>query len=378
MPHPGEPLSQNATPLPDLTRYRAIDGFRFIAALGIVLHHYTRYSDNDIWKGLFAKNYLFVDLFFVISGFVIMLAYGKGLKTLDDFMSFLQNRLARIYPLHLLMFLAFLAIDAAAWAGLYHPHEVHIYDPAEIAANLFLVQAWGATQRLSFNYPSWSISAEWMLYILFPAVAFAMRRGGPAAMFGLAGLALLALEALNATGRLGTWTELTYQLGYLRAVPTFLIGAGLCCAVDRCALLFTSFIWPWAFFLCAIVLMPLHANDHLIIALFVLTVASATGAERAGAKGFLTGPLMGRLGDWSYALYMIHALVGSLIVATIGPRLLHLQGVAQDIYILACIVLCTGLSALVYRFFEVPARRLLRDSGAAKARPAEAIAAAQS
>ena len=361
----GSLLSQTLAPLPDpgLHRYRAIDGFRFIAALGIVLHHYARYSDNALWQGLFFKNYLFVDLFFVISGFVIMLAYGKGLKTLDDAMSFLQNRLARIYPLHLLMFLAFLAIDAAAWSGLYHPHEAHVDEPAEMAANLFLVQAWGATQRLSFNYPSWSISAEWMLYILFPAVAFAMRRGGAVAMFGLAALALLALEALNATGRLGTWTQLTYQLGYLRAVPTFLAGAGLCCAVDRCALLFRSFRWPWAFFLSAVVLMLLHANDLLIIVLFVLTVASATGAERAGAKGFLVGPLMGRLGDWSYALYMIHALVGSLMVATIGPRLLHLQGIAQDIYILACVALCTGLSALVYRFVEVPARRLLRHRG---------------
>ena len=354
--------------LPDLklNRYRAIDGFRFMAALGIVLHHYSRYSDNPIWQIGFAKNYLFVDLFFVISGFVIMLAYGQGLRNIDDYMSFLQNRLARIYPLHLLMFLAFFAMDIAAWVGLYHPHEAHVFAPAEIGANLFLVQAWGATQRLSFNYPSWSISAEWMLYIAFPAVAWLMRRGGAAGLFAASAVALLLLESLNATGRLASWTMLTYELGYLRAVPTFLVGAGLCCAVERSAMVFRSYAWPWAFFLAAIAAMPLQLDDHIIIALFVLVVASATGAERAGAKGFLTGPFMGRLGDWSYALYMIHALVGSALVATIGPRLLHLQGWTQDVYILACIALLIGLSALVYHYFEVPARLLLRYQGAAR------------
>ena len=267
-------------PLP--TRYRAIDGFRFLAAMGIVLRHYTRYSENPFWDQLFTKNYLFVDLFFVISGFVITLAYGASLKTADDYTSFLQNRLARIYPLHFAVFLVFLAMDLAAASGLYHAREVHTFNLTEMASNLFLMQAWGFDERLSYNYPSWSISAEWMLYLLFPLVLAVMRRAGGVALLalGLAGIGLL--EVLAGTGRLDKWTELTWHFGYFRAIPTFLIGAGLCCMVDRSALVFRSFAWPMVFFAGAIAGMALRLPDLAIIGLFVLTVASATGAERAG------------------------------------------------------------------------------------------------
>ena len=356
-------IKAHAMPPAALTRYRAIDGFRFLAALGIVLHHYTRYSEHAFWALLFAKNYLFVDLFFVISGFVIMLAYGDRLRSAADYASFLQNRLARVYPLHLAMFAALLLMDMAAWSGLYHPREAHPYDPGDIAANVLLVEAWGFVHRLSYNYPSWSISAEWMLYLLFPAVVLAFRRGGALLLFGLAAVMVLALEALGLSGRIPTWTTLTYDFGYFRAIPTFLVGAGLCCAVEQSARIFHSLLWPAAFFASAVAGMVLGWDDRFIITLFVLLVASATGAERAGARNFLTGPFMGRLGDWSYALYMIHALVGVLVVGTVGPRLLHLTGWAMDGFIAACIGLCTVLAAGVYHWLEVPAREMLRDRG---------------
>ena len=341
-------------------RYRAIDGLRFMAAMGIVARHYAHFSENPMWNGLLAKTYLFVDLFFIISGFVIAMAYGNGLHTLEHYGTFLQNRLARIYPLHLLVFLAFLATDIAAWTGLTAPHEAHVYDPVAIASNLAMVQAWGVTDRLWYNYPSWSISAEWFLYLLFPLVAVAMRRGGALALFAAAALAVAILEALVRAGLLQGWTSLTYEFGFLRAIPTFLIGAGLFCAVQRSSALFRSFAWAWAFFLGAIAAMAAQWDDHIIIALFVLTIAAATGAERAGAKGFLTGSLMGRLGDWSYAVYLIHLILGTALVVNIGQRLLHLHGIALDAYILAAIGLVTGLAGLTYQYFELPARRYLR------------------
>ena len=367
------PAKDAASLNPGLDRYRAIDGLRFMAAIGIVLRHYAHFSDNRIWDMLFAKSYLFVDLFFVISGFVITQAYAGAMQSSGDYRAFLQNRLARIYPLHLLMFLAFLAIDVAAWTHLYAPHAPHVYSPIQIVGNLLLVHAWGVTDGIWYNYPSWSISAEWMLYLLFPVVLLVLRRGGAIALLALAALAMAALELLNETGHLPSWTRWTYEFGFLRAVPTFLIGAALCSCVGQSALVFRSLAWPAGFFLAAVAAMLLQSNDCIIIALFVLTIASATGAELAGARGVLTGPVMGRLGDCSYAVYMVHLLLGLALVQGIGGRLLHLRGSALDVYILACVVVLTGIAALVYQYLELPARRFFRHRAVARTNPAQTI-----
>ena len=341
-------------------RYRAIDGFRFMAAIGVVLLHYVRYSEHLWWKDIFEKCYVFVDLFFIISGFVIAAAYGESLRNGRQYLGFLQNRLARIYPLHLAVLLVFFAIEFAAWRGYYTPREAHVSDRLEIFTNLALMQAWGLSPRVSFNYPSWSISAEWMLYLLFPAVAFAMRRGGAILLFALSAAIFAGLEVWTQASHLPHWTGLTYDLGCLRALPTFLAGAGLFCCVEFSARLFRSFAWSWAFFIAAIVSGLLWLDDQLIIALFFLTIAAATGAEKAGAKGLLTSKAMGQLGDWSYAIYMIHVLFGVVVVGNLSSRLLHLHGWALDLYILGCVVAVTGLAALVYRFFEMPLRRFFR------------------
>jgi hypothetical protein len=83
--------------------YVALDAFRFIAALGIVLHHCAIYADAMGWQShvtMFDNFRLCVDFFFALSGFVLMHVHGSAITSGSDYLRFLQKRLARIYPLH--------------------------------------------------------------------------------------------------------------------------------------------------------------------------------------------------------------------------------------------------------------------------------------
>src|SRR6202161_3995096 len=142
---------------------------------------------------LVAKGYLGVELFFVLSGFILCPVY---LDQVADggfrYGSFLWARLARIYPLHLatLAGIGAMALAALAAGRVIDPN---ILSWSSLPANLLLVQAWGYAPQAGWNHPSWSISAEWFAYLSFPvfAIAAAGLRRWPGAAVTCA-LALLA------------------------------------------------------------------------------------------------------------------------------------------------------------------------------------------
>ena len=341
-------------------RYVAIDGLRFIAAVGVVAHHYAGLAGFPLATALFARNYLFVDFFFAISGFVIFHNYRNGFDDIAGYLDFLRNRLARVYPLHILTFLVFAALAVTLWRD---KTDRAFVDPSAILPNLLLVHAWGVTHSTAFNYPSWSISAEWLAYLSFPAVVWLIRRGGAALALGVAALIVVGLELAAYLGLIEPWTTLTYHFGALRALPTFLFGAALAHGVDRIRPTLTSFAPAWLLFGASVAAMMAGADDRIIIVLLMSCVVATVVAERDGAKGLLTMPAMARLGDLSYAIYMIHPLMGIVIINVLGVRILHLGGWTLAVWCLVCAVVLNPLAAMfVHDFVESPSRRWLRHA----------------
>ena len=156
----------------DAANIRPLTSLRFFAALWVVLFHYWPKLDVAFTPALVAKGYLGVELFFVLSGFILCHVYlaaaGEGrLK----YGAFLWNRLARVYPLHLATLFGMIALGVVAGlAGVAIDGEILRWDA--LPANLLMVQAWGLAPAAAFNHPSWSISAEWFAYLTFPAFAF--------------------------------------------------------------------------------------------------------------------------------------------------------------------------------------------------------------
>lgn len=340
-------------------RYIAIDGLRFVAAMGVVMHHYSGFAGAPLAEAVMSKNYLFVDFFFAISGFVIFHNYGRRLEGWSAYMDFLRNRLARVYPLHLATFLIFLVLAFTLWRD---KADRDFVSATAILPNLLLTHSWGVTQATSFNYPSWSISAEWLAYLSFPLFAWLIRRGGASAALVVAALMVAALEAAQKAGMIEPWTTLTYHYGALRALPTFLFGAVIAHSIDALPLRTIGFAPGMAAFLAAVTAMVARLDDRFIVLLLMAAFVATAIAERNGARGFLTRSAMARLGDLSYAIYMIHPLVAIAFINLFALKIAHLSGNTLVVWCLFCaIVPNLMLGDMIHAWFEKPARDWIRN-----------------
>ena len=121
---------------------------------------------------VFDHGYLGVELFFLLSGFVLALNYADRFRTtleLPAWRSFLRKRLARVYPNHLVtlawMALLISTVPAATRATIFATSTRET-----LLQHLLLVTTWTGSQTLSWNEPAWSISSEWLAYLCFPGV----------------------------------------------------------------------------------------------------------------------------------------------------------------------------------------------------------------
>src|SRR6266851_1584941 len=142
-------------------RFLALDSLRGICAVLVVIYHFH----GDAWVKTipFVQNaFLFVDFFFVLSGFVIASSYGDRLASGFPVSRFMFLRLGRLYPLHAAVLIAFIAIATGK----------HFADPkyslSEFWISALLLQTWipyTPGEMNHWNPPSWSISAEIWIYL---------------------------------------------------------------------------------------------------------------------------------------------------------------------------------------------------------------------
>jgi len=133
---------------------------RFIAALSIVIYHFGVDISpfNNIFLTLPLKQgYVGVSFFFILSGFVMILAYSKN-KTISTY-DYLKKRFARIYPIYFISILLLLT---------YFIFQKISIDINGLILNLFVIQSWFSGKAFSFNGPGWSLSVEFFFYLLFP------------------------------------------------------------------------------------------------------------------------------------------------------------------------------------------------------------------
>ena len=152
-------------------RFDVLDSFRGLCALNVFffhLHVVGAFTELAFFRGAF----LFVEFFFVLSGFV--LAHGYGQKKKLTFQDFFIARTFRLFPLHIFMLILFIVLELtkllASAYGVSFNQTPFTGNMAlkEIVPNLLLLHSWTEwTHYLSFNHPSWSISVEYYMYFIF-------------------------------------------------------------------------------------------------------------------------------------------------------------------------------------------------------------------
>jgi peptidoglycan/LPS O-acetylase OafA/YrhL len=361
-----------------------LTGLRIIAALWVVVFHVAGNFMSEypgvakvLWP-LLHNGDLGVDLFFGLSGFVLTLNYvdkmGRKLERART-TSFLWARLCRVWPVYFVT----LTIAALWHGGLLaaHSHDPVVPDEFSITSYLrqvFMVVVWTEPDfdRLTWNGPAWSVSAEWLAYTIFPVFVLLLARVDlvtrsrqlltigavamlPVAIFGLAGNGLYGASYL--------WL--------IRLFGAFVAGSLACLVARRIPRTVrtgrTGTAWSYVLIGSIVaVIYGAYAIDRpsmvvLVVFLFApllvaLTISTGGPARLLSTRPFVLG------GHFSYSVYLVHMLIIEPIwwAQSEWPGLLGGGQPAFHVLLpLIPVIVCVG-GYVMWRFVEEPSRRKMR------------------
>lgn len=338
-----------------------LTGLRFYAAMWVFLYHFFPVYTTAPKIDFFEIGFLGVDVFFVLSGFILTYVYYQKFfvrkVSWTDYWNFVVKRFAKIYPLHFIITIIFIPL---LFAGKYifHQSTINIY-PDTIIHNFLMIHAWDMSENYSWNFPSWSISAEWFAYLfLFAPLAFVYKKSK---------LFFIVLSLGIVCGFVFYWISFKdftldrYTMnGLPRIIPEFILGvlAGLikikfdlnkrqASMVMLISLLFLISTYYFGFYF--------HQLCILGFAGIILSLSYPTYADSMFGSKILI-----YLGNISYAFYLTQFL--SLIIYEQIFRIIF--GGAQSDYLILIQFLMAffinfAFAALAYKYFEEPIRLFL-------------------
>jgi len=354
---------------PDSREIRPLTGIRGFAAVWIVLYHF--YASWGILLpslqagvSLASRGYLGVDLFFILSGFILSYVYGAGDANARfgpaDYGRFLWFRLARVLPNHIAT-LAILAMLVAA-APLVGIAVQGDYPLSGLPFQVTMIHAWPFVHGGAWNYPSWALSAEWFAYLcIFPAVWHLLRLRFGATASLVIGYAVLALWLFVLSAiPVPSWFPL------LQVSCEFIAGGMFYCAYSqgsrvmgacqRCASALFVMVLGISWFY------PANGRfaSPIIVLLFPALLLGLTSGTSRLSRLLGSWPALW-FGRMSYALYMSHAIAQKVLKVVLPPR----QYMTSPLFVRLLLLFANGLLILLfavglYYAVEIPARNYLR------------------
>lgn len=308
-----------------------------------------------------SHGYLAVDLFFILSGFVIYLNYqAKITKNFpQSIMPFYWNRLTRIYPLHFLMLIAYVLFAASFLIFSKSAATPASYDIKSFIQSLLLIQAWGYG-TMSWNVPSWSISAEWFVYLLFPFLALVLRKylNNIARHLVLGCLLLAAIYFTYSLTRTQSLGDAITTMALPRTIFEFLLGNIVASLyLHHLAFLTKKKYAFFAIFIVAIaVYVNIEINDYVLIPVIFFSLITYMCVDNSLFKKVLSHPALVYLGEISYATYIIHYLIFDLLKA----GWISNTSSASQVYVYLSFAMVLIASVFSHHLLELPAQQYLR------------------
>jgi peptidoglycan/LPS O-acetylase OafA/YrhL len=368
--------SQSSPPHEPRPQIVSLTSLRFFAATAIVVYHAFGFNNAHLPAAsrgplagflferlpLFCYAHLAVDFFFILSGFVLAHVYLDALASGQfDYARFLKRRLARIYPLHAATALACLLLFAGATAVGHPLKDSRMFSLPAIVANFLMVHAWGVVDHLSVNGPSWSVSAEWFAYLLFPLAAWAVLRsplGSITTLVAAVGV-FLGVYYLDVY----VWasppllTERTFDFGILRIGVEFPIGVALYRVFRERP---HDFARPWqalAAVLLTLLAMQFQWEQALVVLLFAALIYFCAANESADRLRPLAHRWLVYGGEISYSIYLVHAPLLACVAAALALAGVPKISWTSDFVFLASIPAVIAVSIASYEWLERPANR---------------------
>lgn len=364
-------------------RFNVLDSFRGLCALFVVVFHAPflwHGSDNEFVK----HSYLFVDFFFVLSGFVITFAYEDRLDSCRQVTRFIFRRIGRLWPLHVFILGLFVGIELLKLILIattsYSPQAAPFAGANSIPAifsHLLFLHSLNVHDSTTWNVPSWSISAEFYTYIVFAAVCLFVVQKRAFVFALLCGFACLGLYMWS-----DSYIGATHDYGFLRCVYGFLIGVFAyklhllinekiqevksCSIVNgvELAAFFSIFVF--------VSLLQNSAVSLLAPFFFAFIVVVFSFEKGVVSKAMNTGPMV-FIGMLSYSIYMVHAFVnvvihrvsylmefklGLHIHSVVNKSLLDFGNIFLMDMVLFMYLICIVLfSWATYSFVELPGKK---------------------
>ncbi|MGY1772202.1 acyltransferase family protein [Blastococcus sp. SYSU D00813] len=372
------------------TEIRALTGLRIVAAMWVVLFHFGGELVPLVQQvpglaAIIGGGGIGVELFFVLSGFVIARSYldecGRGWST-GRAARFVLNRFARVWP-------AFAVVTAAVCVWWFLAPRIGLdseivtrHQPFELSSllrQLTMTHVWGEEHYLNtaYNPPAWSIGVEWTAYLAFPLLALVMRpfvRLYPAVNLVLAFVAMLPIAVPSYL--YGRDIETPWEL---RIACSFVAGVLVHCAVSGVArsarserwalrltgssLLFIVVVLLWAHWRSqqdALAGNPVGMYHMTVVVIWPLVVAGLSMTDR-GLSRLLSSDTMVYGGRISYCLYLVHWPVQNVGLALVAPPAGAPTAPTPQAVLAApfMIAVAVAVSAALHHAVEEPARRRL-------------------
>ena len=310
-------------------RFEVLDIFRGLFASMVIFYHLAPFADTWLLNNPLIKHSdLFVDFFFVLSGFVIAYKYSN-LNTNTTFSNFLKRRFYRLYPLHIIMLLVFLCIEFSKHflVGYVRINELNNPDnnPLTFAWSILMLNSvkLPGVHDVSWNIPSWSVSAEMIAYLFFGLLTVFLHQTTLTKQRNLFYLIIICgtlglIYLITDSGKL----NYTYDYGFLRGIIGFFTGT-LCqsayLAIKERLKKRSSAFFNGGELLCVLlnVLMIYHgeslANKGVVFEiLFFATILIFAFEQGIISRTLKKSSFLNKMGHRSYSIYLIHALFISL------------------------------------------------------------------
>ncbi|NPD65515.1 acyltransferase [Lichenicola cladoniae] len=356
----------------------SLTGVRGIAAVWVFLSHFYGLA---AWvlaaPSLLHSVFLFngfrgVDLFFVLSGFILMHVHADQFSSIrrDDLRQFFLARFFRVYPLNTAMLLAMLVVvvllpgyvaTERSWTDPHAAYRAQNLSFPGFVQTLLLVQSWTVLKLGEWNIVSWTLSAEVLGYLLFPAMAWGLMRERSASRCVLyAVLSLVVLTAILFVAHHAN-NNPTGTFGSIRMIFCFLAGIALNRAYQIAGDRWVPAAVPMTVAACLFLLMTwfvpvLPVLDVFGFAALILGLAY----QRGPIDAMLSSKLAISLGRISFSFYLVHFMIIKLVSWSAGEWL-AMQSLSVRIAGLCGVVLmCLVAGIVCYRLVEQPSQRLGR------------------